>query len=133
MNTYRGLILHLPENSIFVFGSNTSGIHGAGAAKTAYKKYGAMYGKGHGLSGQSYAIPTKDFKIQTLPLESISIYVELFIRYAKEHPELNFYVTDIGCGLAGYTPEEIAPMFKGCRDLDNVFVSKRFYDIIIKG
>lgn len=96
---------------IFVFGSNLAGRHGKGAALHAKQKFGAIYGQGVGLQGQSYAIPTKDEKIKTLPLEHISVYVKQFLEFANENPALKFYVSPIGCGLAGYTPEQIAPMF----------------------
>lgn len=98
-------------SEIFVFGSNEAGIHGAGAAKFAVQKHGAKYGQGVGPQGYSYAIPTKDRNIQTLPLDKIKEYVDEFIFYAGKHPLKVFYVTAIGCGLAGYTPEQIAPMF----------------------
>lgn len=97
---------------IFVFGSNLAGRHGKGAALHAYKYYGAVYGQGIGLQGSSYAIPTKDMFIRTLSLTDIRGYVYDFIGYAKEHPEMTFNVTAIGCGLAGYTPKDIAPMFR---------------------
>lgn len=96
----------------FVFGSNEAGIHGAGAAKFAYKSKGARFGKGYGHHGDSFAIPTKDEDIQTLPLERINDYVRGFLAYARGHRKLTFQVTCIGCGLAGYTAEDIAPMFK---------------------
>lgn len=101
---------------IFVFGSNLRGVHGAGAAKCALEEHGAIYGCGIGMQGNSYAIPTKDWNIRTLPLGQIHIHVEHFIRFAKANPDLTFQVTRIGCGLAGYTPEVIAPMFKGVPD-----------------
>ena len=97
---------------IFVFGSNLAGRHGKGAAKYALYNKGAEYGKGIGMQGTSYAIPTKDEKIKTLPLHSINFFVKEFINFAKDNPELEFEVTRIGCGLAGYTDEQIAPMFK---------------------
>ena len=97
---------------IFVFGSNLAGRHGKGAALTAIKEYGAVYGQGNGLWGQSYAIPTKDVYLRTLPLETIRFYVEVFLGIARERPELTFNVTRIGCGLAGYADKDIAPMFK---------------------
>ena len=97
---------------VFVFGSNLAGRHGKGAARYALQHKGAIYGQGVGLQGISYAIPTKDATIKTLPLEEIKPYVDEFIRFAKEHPEMKFFVTPIGCGLAGYCPEQIAPMFK---------------------
>lgn len=96
---------------IFVFGSNLAGRHGAGAAKVAYKKHGARWGMGVGHYGCSYAIPTKDQSIKTMPLKDIKTFVEAFILYAAAHPEWDFKVTRIGCGLAGYKDEEIAPMF----------------------
>lgn len=103
----------LPKNGeVFVFGSNLAGIHGAGAAKVAAQKYGAVYGKGFGRMGQSYAIPTKNANIQTLELQSISKYIEFFKSYIKTVPEEEFFVTAIGCGLAGYNAEYIAPLFK---------------------
>ena len=99
-------------NYIFVFGSNLAGRHGKGAASFARLHHGAIYGKGSGPQGHSYAIPTKDRNIKTLPLEDIKQEVDQFISYAKEHPLLVFKVTRIGCGLAGYTDHQIAPMFK---------------------
>ena len=98
--------------TIFVFGSNLAGRHGKGAALTARLYHGAIYGQGNGKQGNSYAIPTKDVYLRTLPLETINFYVDIFITYAKEHPELSFFITRIGCGLAGYTDTDIAPMFK---------------------
>lgn len=101
---------------IFVFGSNLAGVHGAGAALHARTHHGAIYGRGMGLQGHSYGIPTKDHRIQTLPLDSIQVHVENFMAFAKEHPELHFEVTRIGCGLAGYTDAQIAPLFRGAPD-----------------
>lgn len=97
---------------IFVFGSNLAGIHGAGAAKEAYLRYGAVMGRGNGLSGSSYAIPTKNQFLKSLTLQQIEVYVRDFISYAKKHSELYFKVTQVGCGLAGFTANEIAPLFK---------------------
>ena len=97
---------------IFVFGSNLSGRHGKGAALFARQYHGAIYGQGVGLQGNSYAIPTKDEKLNTLPLHTISKYVMEFLNFAEENPNLKFIVTPIGCGLAGYAPEQIAPMFR---------------------
>ena len=96
---------------IFVFGSNQAGIHGAGAARVALEVHGAMWGIGSGHVGNSYAIPTKDHRIQTLPLSVIQQYVASFLKYAYEHPNLEFQVTRIGCGLAGYKDADIAPFF----------------------
>lgn len=98
---------------IFVFGSNLAGRHGAGAAKEAYERYGAKMGAGIGRHGMSYAIPTKDFHIQNMSLNSIQSHVADFLHYAKANPDLTFYVTPIGTGLAGYFHGQIAPMFRG--------------------
>jgi len=98
--------------NIFVFGSNLSGAHGAGAAAHASKYHGAVHGQGIGLHGTSYAIPTKDYAIKTLSLGEIKWYVDEFILCAKSHPQHQFEVTRIGCGLAGYRDEQIAPLFK---------------------
>lgn len=98
---------------IFVFGSNLAGVHGAGAAAYAVKHHGAIWRKGIGLQGNSYGIPTKDLNINTLSLDVIAKHVTRFIKFASEHPEMTFNVTRIGCGLAGYVDEQIAPMFKG--------------------
>jgi hypothetical protein len=98
-------------NRIFVFGSNRSGRHGKGSAKAAQRCFGAVAGVGEGRTGQSYAIPTKDAKLRTLPLTDIAAAVERFLEYAQQHPELVFGVVDIGCGLAGYNAEQIAPFF----------------------
>ena len=97
---------------IFVFGSNLAGRHGAGAALFALQHHGAIYGVGDGLQGSSYAIPTKDFRMRTLPLVEISGYVEGFKAFARMSADMVFNVTRIGCGLAGYTDSDIAPMFK---------------------
>ena len=105
---------------IFVFGSNLAGYHGAGAAYEAVRLWGAKMTVGFGPTGQSYAIPTKDKDIQTLPLTRIAVYTGEFASYASKHPELTFLVTRIGCGLAGYTDEEMAPLFKDCIYLSNV-------------
>lgn len=101
------------KQPIFVFGSNAAGIHGAGAAQWAREHCGAVWGVGVGRTGQAYAIPTKDLHIETLPLPRIRHYVAEFLKYAAAHPELEFQVTRIGCGLAGYTDADIAPMFQG--------------------
>lgn len=98
------------QHEVFVFGSNAAGVHGAGAAKTALR-WGAVHGVGVGLSGRTYAIPTKDKRIKTLPLADIQRYVDEFLAFASTRPDLVFLVTRIGCGLAGYTKEDIAPMF----------------------
>lgn len=96
---------------VMVFGSNLAGVHGAGAARFAKMMHGAVWGEGVGHHGNSYAIPTKDRKIHTLSTTAIRTFVNDFLKYAAAHPELTFQVTRIGCGLAGYTDREIAPMF----------------------
>lgn len=98
--------------SVFVFGSNEAGMHGGGAARTAYEKHGARWGKSYGLHGDSFAIPTKDVDLMPLPLARIDRYVLGFIAFAEGLPKRRFIVTRIGCGLAGFTDEQIAPMFK---------------------
>lgn len=98
---------------VFVFGSNESGIHGAGAAKFALDNKGAIYGHSYGQAGDSWAIPTKDRDIRTMPLNRIEGYVVGFLTFAVGHPNLTFQVTRIGCGLAGYKDADIAPMFVG--------------------
>lgn len=100
-------------SKVFVFGSNLAGRHGAGAAKFALQHHGAIYGKGEGRQGNSYGIPTKDGNIKTLPLEEVKKGVDRFLDYAVENPHVTFQVTKIGCGLAGYTEDQIAPMFAG--------------------
>lgn len=98
---------------IFVFGSNEAGRHGAGAARHARTEHGAVYGVGFGLHNNSFAIPTKDLRIQTLALSVIEDYVAMFITFAERNEHLAFQVTRIGCGLAGLKDSDIAPMFKG--------------------
>ena len=114
-------ITELKENEIFVFGSNLEGMHGGGAARLAYEKFGAIWGQGVGLQGQSYGIPTMHGGI-----EDIKPYVNEFIEFAKSHPELTFLVTRIGCGIAGFRDEEIAPLFKECIEIDNVILPRSF-------
>ena len=104
------------NDMVFVFGSNEAGIHGAGAAKIALTQHGALLGKGYGHHGNSFAIPTKDYHIRTLPLSQVRRYISHFIGYAIDHPELQFKVTRIGCGLAGFSNEDIAPMFLAAPD-----------------
>lgn len=96
---------------VFVFGSNLAGRHGKGSALEAMKNWGAIYGVGVGRQGNSYAIPTKDAKLNVLHLSNIEYYVNEFIAYAKFHKDTSFSVVAIGCGLAGYTPKQIAPLF----------------------
>jgi hypothetical protein len=98
---------------IFVFGSNLAGRHGKGAALCARKEHGAIYGVGVGRTGNAYAIPTKDGGLNVLPISTIALHVCGFINYALEHPEFEFDITRVGCGLAGYKDEKIAPLFNG--------------------
>lgn len=98
---------------VFVFGSNLAGIHGAGAAQAARLYYDAQLGVGQGMTGNAYAIPTKDADLNCLSLEWIKIYVAEFVQFTKDNPELQFFVTRVGCGLAGNRDEDIAPMFRG--------------------
>ena len=114
-------ITELKENEIFVFGSNLQGMHGGGAARLAYKKFGAIWGQGVGLQGQSYGIPTMHGGV-----DAIKPYVDEFIEFARSHPELTFLVTRIGCGIAGFRDEEIAPLFKECIEIDNVILPRTF-------
>lgn len=116
------------NKAIFVFGSNVAGRHGKGAALYARQHHGAIYGQGVGLQGNSYAIPTKDAHLKTLPLSEIEFYVKDFIETAINNPELTFEVTEIGCGLAGYMPKDIAPFFKGSPS--NVILPQEFEEII---
>ena len=101
------------DNKIYVFGSNQLGMHGAGAAKHAKEHFGAVYGTGEGLRGHSYAIPTKKTPYVSLPLAEVTKAVVRFIAFAREHPEYEFYLTRVGCGLAGFRDEDIAPLFRG--------------------
>lgn len=98
---------------VFVFGSNLAGRHGAGAAWQAKRHWGAVTGVGTGLAGHSYAIPTKDIRLRTLPLAAIKTSVTGFLTYTANFPNLIFLVTRVGCGLAGYSDADIAPLFKG--------------------
>jgi len=123
----------LPEDVIFVFGSNESGIHGAGAARLAFDVYGASLGQGFGFSAQTFAIPTKDWKIETLPLPVVEFYIKRFIAYIEKPRVPNtwkYYVTRIGCGLAGFTPEQIAPLFTNLRHHKQVWLPQEFIDIV---
>ena len=120
-------ITELKENEIFVFGSNLEGMHGGGAARIAYEEFGAIWGKGVGLQGQSYGIPTMHGGVDV-----IKPYVDEFVNFAKSHPELKFLVTRIGCGIAGFTDEEIAPLFKDAIEIENIYLPKSFYYVIVK-
>lgn len=118
-------ITELGPDDIFVFGSNLQGMHGGGAARVARQRFGAIMGQGVGLQGQSYAIPTMQGGVET-----IKPYVDEFINLAREWDQNTFYVTRIGCGIAGFTDEQIAPLFDEAYDLYNVRLPKSFADII---
>ncbi len=118
-------IRELAPNEIFVFGSNLDGFHAGGAARAAVNQFGAVWGQGVGLQGQCYAIPTMQGGVET-----IKPYVDEFIQFAKSRPNLFFYVTRIGCGIAGFIDEDIAPLFGDALALDNVALPKSFYDIL---
>ena len=118
-------ITSLQPNQIFVFGSNLQGAHGGGAARAAYHHFGAIWGQGVGLQGQSYAIPTMQG-----PVSSIKPYVDEFIAFARKHPEYEFLVTRIGCGIAGFQDAEIAPLFKEALEIDNVRLPQSFLDLL---
>ena len=120
-------ITSLQPNEVFVFGSNLAGFHGGGAAHIAYKLFGAQWGVGVGPTGQCYAIPTMQGGIDT-----IRPYVDDFITYANQHPEKLFLVTRIGCGIAGFTDEQIAPLFKSAIEMDNVAIPNRWKEIILQ-
>ena len=115
----------LKENEIFVFGSNLAGMHGGGAARIARLHFGAVMGKGVGLQGQSYAIPTMQGGVET-----IRPYVEEFIIFAHQHPELHFLVTPIGCGIAGFEAEDIAPLFEKAKEMKNISLPESFWEVI---
>lgn len=124
-------ITKLEENEIFVFGSNFGGRHGKGAALTALRKFGAVYGQSHGLMGRSYGIPTMSRNFKPLSISEIKEQVNIFIEVALfEYPNLKFLVTQIGCGLGGKKPKDIAPMFRDTPD--NVYLPKSFLNILWK-
>lgn len=118
-------ITRLKQNQIFVFGSNLAGAHCGGAARVACQHFGAVMGEGVGRTGQCYAIPTMHGGI-----EEIRPYVDAFIAYAADHPELEFLVTRIGCGIAGFTPATIAPLFREALRHGNIVLPKSFVDVL---
>lgn len=117
----------LGTNEVFVFGSNLMGHHGGGAARAAFEKFGAIWGVGVGIQGQSYAIPTMQG-----PVDTIRPYVEQFISYAADHPGTHFLVTAIGCGIAGFRPTDIAPLFAKAIHFSNVSLPQSFIDVIVE-
>jgi hypothetical protein len=112
------VVATLLPDEVFVFGSNASGRHGGGAARVAYERFGAVWGEGHGHHGQSYAIDTMS------GLDTLADEARMFLAYASEHPELRFLLTPVGCGIAGYSPAQVAPLFSGAPD--NVSVPSSF-------
>ncbi len=118
-------IVSLQPEEIFVFGSNLAGMHAGGAARIACQLFGAVWGQGVGLQGQSYAIPTMQGDVET-----IKPYVDEFILFAKQNPRLKFLVTEIGCGIAGFTPEEIAPLFEEAKTVENIALPRRFWEVL---
>lgn len=120
-------ITTLGENEIFVFGSNLDGRHGGGAARIAHDKFGAIWGQGVGLQGNSYAIPTMQGGVET-----IRPYVDEFVLFAKKHCNLRFYVTKIGCGIAGFSVWDIAPLFADALDVENILLPREFVMIITR-
>lgn len=118
-------ITELQPGEIFVFGSNLEGHHGGGAALLAWKKWGAIWGQGAGLQGQTYGIPT----MHGGP-DRIKPYVDEFISFARQHPELTFLVTEVGCGIAGFRPAEIAPLFRDAADVENIHLPQRFWEVL---
>ena len=118
-------ITELKSKEIFVFGSNLAGAHGGGAARLAYNRFGAVWGQGVGLQGQSYAIPTMQGGVET-----IAPYVDEFIEFAENHREFKFFVTRIGCGIAAFTPEDIAPLFENAIDIPNIILPKDFVEVL---
>lgn len=121
-------ITALADNEVFVFGSNLAGNHAGGAARVARERFGAVMGQGVGLQGRSYAIPTMQGGVET-----IRPYVEGFITFAKGRPQTKFYVTRIGCGIAGFKDEQIAPLFAQALHLENVFLPESFVNILRQG
>ena len=110
METTPERIIELPEGSIFVFGSNESGAHGGGAARVALENFGAIWGQGEGLQGQSYGLPTME------GLDALRGAAQRFIDFAERHPELRFYLTKVGCGIAGHPEDVVAPLFAAAPD-----------------
>lgn len=121
----------LNPGEIFVFGSNMAGIHGAGAAFMARKLFRAEMGVGIGMTGNCYAIPTKDAQLHRLSIDAVSEYVKEFIEVAKDNPDKDFLVTEIGCGLARFSYLEIAPLFRDALELENVYLPKSFLKALL--
>lgn len=118
-------ITTLAPNEVFVFGSNLMGHHGGGAARMAFKLFGAVWGQGTGLQGQSYAIPTMQGGV-----DAIRPYVDEFIEFAKDNQNLVFYVTRIGCGIAGFKDAQIAPLFRAALEVENIILPESFVRVL---
>ena len=125
-------ITKLKPNEIFVFGSNLAGIHGAGAAKLAYEKFGALWGFGEGMKDQSYAFPTKDKHLETLDLDDIQTSADSLLYTINLYPEYDFLITEVGCGMAGYNPYQIAPLFRDFVHLPNITLPFRFWQVLLQ-
>lgn len=119
------MIASLGENEIFVFGSNLAGMHGGGAARTAHQKFGAEWGVGVGMTGRCYAIPTMHGGV-----DKIKPYVDEFIEFDKAHGEYRFLVTRIGCGIAGFRDEDIAPLFRDALTVENIYLPGSFIEVL---
>ncbi len=118
-------IANLEDNEIFVFGSNLDGLHGGGAARVAYQKFGAQWGKGVGMQGKSYGIPTMHGGV-----DEIKPYVDEFIEFALSNKEYTFLVTRIGCGIAGFSANEIAPLFAKAINAENILLPMDFVQVL---
>lgn len=123
-------ITELNPNEIFVFGSNLNGIHAGGAARLAQEKFGAIAGLGNGRQGNCYAIPTISRSWGQLQLKQIETFVNEFIYFANAHPKISFLVTEIGCGISGYDPKDIAPLFNNAPKEENIYLPERFLEIL---
>lgn len=122
------IIEQLPDDQVFVFGSNLAGNHRKGAAKTALDKFGAMQGVGRGWSGQSFAIPTQNEHLQAMPIHQVEHYIKDFKIYTKNHPKFIYFITAIGCGSTGFHAKDIAPLFQDISD--NVILPIRFKEFL---
>lgn len=126
MKTYKGFITKLPDKGIFVFGSNTEGHHAGGAALMAVERFGAIHGEPSGIQGQSYAIPTVKAHIEKLSIGAIQAHVQEFLDFARANPDMEFYLTPIGTGIAGFNIDEMAMLFREGTTLDNLIFPEEF-------
>jgi len=117
----------LNSDEIFVFGSNLEGMHAGGAARIAADKFGAIWGQSVGLQGKCYAIPTMHGGV-----DAIKPYVDEFITFAKANPQFKFLVTRIGCGIAGFTDKQIAPLFTEALKVENIYLPQSFVNELIE-